>query len=85
MGTPDSPMPATSVARWIRLPLWCTGQSSGTPDSPMRLTSLTDYDLLTSLTAVAADRCSWTHQTVRCTPDNLVNFSRGALRFPESV
>jgi hypothetical protein len=47
MGTPNSPVHtghdtvpclvhATSVARWIRLPLWRTGQSGVTLDSLVR-------------------------------------------------
>jgi hypothetical protein len=35
-------------------------------------------------TVSEVDRCSWAHRTVRCTPDNPMNFSRGALLFPES-
>jgi hypothetical protein len=31
-----------AVHRWIRLSLWCTGQSGGTPDSPVR-PNITDY------------------------------------------
>jgi hypothetical protein len=66
----------------------------GAPDSLLAhrtvrcdLTSLTISELLTFLTRSSraeVDHWRRTHRTVWCTPDNMVNFSRGALHFPES-
>jgi hypothetical protein len=94
MGAPNSPVHtghdtvpcsvhATPVARWIRLPLWCTGQSSATLDSPVRPDRRCLF-LTSDVSDLVAVDCwtSWPLAVV--SPNSPVNFSRRALRFPES-
>jgi hypothetical protein len=88
------PVRATSAGHWgleqstVDFACHC-----GAPDSPVwpncRRLSLTFWrsELVADAwqsTVGEDDRCSWAHQTVRCTLDSLVNFSRRALIFPES-
>jgi hypothetical protein len=82
--TSARPLGIGVVDRWNPLSFCCTGQSGATPDSPVT----SDFCALTSvwhclpLYTFAVDRwragscCSAGHRTVRCTLDNLMNYSR---------
>jgi hypothetical protein len=88
------PMRATSNNCWglelLTVEVVCP---FGAPDSPVRSSVV-----VCLLTSDASDCCEvdrsrplaestvapWAHQTDRCTSDSPVNFSRGALRIPDS-
>jgi hypothetical protein len=72
------------VDRWIRLPLWRTGQSGGTPDSLVR----PDHCWL-FLTSDVSDLVAVNHwrswPLAVGSPDSSMNFSNEALSFLESA